>query len=364
MRLSHGRKGNAKGQRPLPLEVPQGADRFEEFLRDVLEGFRRFSLLLCCLKLALFQRLKEERSLKDLQGELGAQAPLLFLVLENMVAFGLLEKTPYGYKLSSWAKPFLDTDSPFCQLRRLGHEVRRSLRWLELERLLKGEPVTLERDGFFAEAIHALAEERLLGDVGELLDVLTGLEDFERVKKALDLGGGHGLFSIALTQAKDDLEAWVFDLPRVLEETRKYVELYGAERVHFHPGDFFHEELPSGFDLVLSAYNPAGKRAEIVPKLWRALKTGGLYVNIQFFSQPEDYNTEDLDWNLWDFGMPKGLKAYTFKGDLGLEAYVKLLEATGFRVERVLDAKRGSKILIAKKVLGAEFEQNPGPLAA
>lgn len=352
MKVQVAREEGERQEEQIRLDVPDGAGRFEGILQEVLSGFRRFGLLSACLRLDLFGRLRREKSLEELQEELGARADLLFLLLENLAGMGVVEKTQRGYRLSPWVQAFLDRDSPFCQLRRLGHELRRALRWLELDRLIKGE-VIHDRERFFSEAVHALAEERLLGDIGEVLDVLCGLEEFRGVKKVLDLGGGHGLFAIAFTKAKGDLEAWVFDLPRVLEEAGEYIRRYGARRVHLLPGDFFRDDLGTGYDLVFSAYNPGGKRAELIPKIWRALKVGGLYVNLQFFPKPGDYDEEDLDWNLWSFGMPKGLKAYSFKGDLGLDAYIRLLEGSGFFILKILEMRRGSMMILAKKGRGA-----------
>jgi len=332
------------------LEKPAGAEWFEGVLKRTLEGFKDLCLIKAALEMGVFKRLEEPVSLRTLKGEFGLDQRLLYIFLENLVRLGFLKKQGEEYSLSPWGWAFLAPQSPYCQIRRLRHEIDRALRWLDIPRLLEGVASLCERAPFFGEIIHVLAEQRLLGELQETLKILHDLEGFRQAKRCLDLGGGHGLFAIAFTMVKEDLEAYVLDLPQVLQQTKAYVDKYGANRVHLLPGDFFREELGSDYDLVFSAYNPAGKRAEVIPKISRCLKQGGTYINQQFFPEGDGcFNTEDLDWNFWSFGMKKGLKAFTFEGDLDLKGYLRALEGEGFKVEKVFEMKRGDKMIVARK---------------
>jgi len=309
------------------LERPAGAEGFERVLKGSLEGFKDLCLIKAALEMGVFQRLEKPAALDHFEAELGLDRRLLYLF-----------------------RAFLAPQSPYCQLRRLRHEIDRALRWLDLPRLLGGGASRYERVPFFGEIIHVLAEQRLLGELQETLEILCGLEGFRQAKRCLDLGGGHGLFAIAYTMVKEDLEAHVLDLPQVLQQAKAYIDRYGAKRVRLLPGDFFRDELGTDYDLVFSAYNPAGKRAEVIPKISRCLKKGGTYVNQQFFPEGDGFfTTEDLDWNLWSFGMKKGFKAYTFEGDLDLSKYLDALRKEGFKVERVIDMKRGDKMIVSQK---------------
>ena len=332
------------------LERPAGAEGFERVLKGSLEGFKDLCLIKAALEMGVFQRLEKPAALDHFEAELGLDRRLLYLFLENLVRLGLLQKQGEGYALSPSGRAFLAPQSPYCQLRRLRHEIDRALRWLDLPRLLGGGASRYERVPFFGEIIHVLAEQRLLGELQETLEILCGLEGFRQAKRCLDLGGGHGLFAIAYTMVKEDLEVHVLDLPQVLQQAKAYIDRYGAKRVRLLPGDFFRDELGTDYDLVFSAYNPAGKRAEVIPKISRCLKKGGTYVNQQFFPEGDGFfTTEDLDWNLWSFGMKKGFKAYTFEGDLDLSKYLDALRKEGFKVERVIDMKRGDKMIVSQK---------------
>jgi demethylspheroidene O-methyltransferase len=68
---------------------------------------------------------------------------------------------------------------------------------------------------------------------------------FDRHRRLLDVGGGHGAFVSAIAAACPSLELGVFDLPPVLAGARGL-----PSRVALHPGDFFASPLPEGYDCV------------------------------------------------------------------------------------------------------------------
>ncbi|MEQ7874365.1 methyltransferase [Sphingomonas sp. ASV193] len=66
---------------------------------------------------------------------------------------------------------------------------------------------------------------------------------FDRHDALLDVGGGHGVFLGAVGNAFPSLRRGLFDLPAVIAGA-------GDARVATHPGDFFADPLPRGYDLV------------------------------------------------------------------------------------------------------------------
>ncbi len=74
---------------------------------------------------------------------------------------------------------------------------------------------------------------------------------FNNVKRLLDVGGGHGAFLRAIGTAHPHLELGLFDLPEVVETGRTVLgEAVGANRVTAHPGNFFSDSIPQGYDMV------------------------------------------------------------------------------------------------------------------
>lgn len=68
---------------------------------------------------------------------------------------------------------------------------------------------------------------------------------FDRHRKLLDVGGGHGAFVNAIAPTCPSLGLGIFDLPPVLAGITGI-----PDRVALHPGDFFADPLPTGYDCV------------------------------------------------------------------------------------------------------------------
>ncbi|MBI1830779.1 MAG: methyltransferase [Planctomycetes bacterium] len=68
----------------------------------------------------------------------------------------------------------------------------------------------------------------------------------------VDVGGGTGLYSIALLQRNPRLQAVVVDRPEVLKVAREMAARYGVgDRLRTQAGDMFRDPLPAGADVVL-----------------------------------------------------------------------------------------------------------------
>ncbi len=68
----------------------------------------------------------------------------------------------------------------------------------------------------------------------------------------VDIGGGTGIYSIALLQRNPALRAVVLDRPEVLKVAAEMAQAYGvADRLECRPGDMFGDALPAGADAVL-----------------------------------------------------------------------------------------------------------------
>lgn len=101
-----------------------------------------------------------------------------------------------------------------------------------------------EQAKIFTKAMHSNA-------MGPAM-VLSKKFDFSKYKKLLDLGGGSGAFSIVLSRQYSNLTATVFDLPKVCSVAKGFIKVADMEsRVGILDGDFFKDELPEGYDIIL-----------------------------------------------------------------------------------------------------------------
>ena len=75
--------------------------------------------------------------------------------------------------------------------------------------------------------------------------------DFGRVRKIVDVGGGHGALLEVILKGNSDLHGMLLDRPYAIEGARKLLRQAGvANRCDFMPGDFF-EAIPPGADLYI-----------------------------------------------------------------------------------------------------------------
>ncbi len=75
--------------------------------------------------------------------------------------------------------------------------------------------------------------------------------DFSAHKRMLDIGGGSGAFTLAISGVARKLQFGIFDLPDVISEARKRLatDQVGLH-IEFHPGSFKENAIPAGYDLI------------------------------------------------------------------------------------------------------------------
>lgn len=131
-------------------------------------------------------------------------------------------------------------------------------------------------------------------------------------RQILDLGGGSGCYCIVAAQRHPALRAIVFDLPPVVEVTREFIASHGlGDRVSAQAGDFTHDPLPGGSDVVIMASNLPQYSREIIQRIvaraFAALEPGGEMHLIGEMLDPE--RTGPRDPALW--GLAEALWAST-----------------------------------------------------
>ncbi|AKB51428.1 hypothetical protein MSBRW_2175 [Methanosarcina barkeri str. Wiesmoor] len=367
-------------------------DCFFKFIDSSIQGLKEYKLIVSALELGVFEALKSPLSAEELAEKLGCDPLLMPYFCEALHSLGFLDRFEEGidkeeekaqivkidaitsqdkgksetesenhdngtkdgdavYLVSELSATYLLKSSPFSQQHYLAERLRNVERWARLPQIIKQGPDVVEKGPFFGEVVHCMAENARCGLLQETVQVVMQNVDFTNVKKLLDIGGGHGLYAIAFSKLNEDLQAFVFDLQPVTGETRYFIEKYGASRVDTIPGDFFKDELGSGYDLIFSSFNPGGKVPSLIPKLAEALNPGGVFVTRQMPDEKmKSSPLISLDWNLWTFeGVKKGGSGYSFENSVPFNEYIKLLGNYGLEVFRALDMTDGSRIVFARK---------------
>jgi len=369
------------------LEKPDvDPDRFFKLVDSSVQGLRECRLIAAAVELGVFEALKVPLSAGVLAEKLGCDPVLMPHFCESLHSLGLLDRFEEGaheeekaqmqekgeseagpeglnpdsgaknaeavYLVSELSATYLLESSPFSQQHYLAERLRNAELWARLPELMKTGPEIVEKGHFFGEIVHCMAENAKCGLLQDTVRVVLENVDFTNVKKLLDLGGGHGLYAIVFSKLNEGLQAFVFDLPPVTQKTKYFIEKYGASSVDIIPGDFFTDEIGSGYDVIFSSFNPGGKVPSLIPKISEALNPGGVFVTRQVPDEKMKSNPLlSLDWNLWTFeDVKKGGSGYSFENSVPFSEYIEMLGSYGLEVFRALDMKDGSRIVFAWKV--------------
>ncbi len=131
---------------------------------------------------------------------------------------------------------------------------------IALLRADRAKPTTLSRFWTYAGALQGATERG--ADTAEYSELMAASQHFVAdevlasvgfgdVRRLLDVGGGHGAFLRAIGTAHPHLALGLFDLPEVAETGARVLgESLGYSRVTAHPGNFFSDSIPEGYDMV------------------------------------------------------------------------------------------------------------------
>jgi 3-hydroxy-5-methyl-1-naphthoate 3-O-methyltransferase len=216
--------------------------QLQDFMR-LAGGFRASRVILTANNFAVFEHLKTPKTSAEIAKKLGTDARATEILLDAVTALGLLAKRGSAYRNAAPAKKFLLKESPWYQGDMLRHFDALWKSWSGLDEVLKtGTPNHAGGRDYevFIRAMHNNAVFRAKSVVSCI--------DLRGVKKALDLGGGPGTYSMEL--ARRGISVTLFDLPDTLVVSKKIIRESNGRNIDFISGDFHFDDIGAGYDLV------------------------------------------------------------------------------------------------------------------
>ena len=249
------------------------------FMLDYL-GAQAFRAGTVAFKLGIFTALSEgPRTASALARQIGADERGVTLLLDTLEALGYVKKDgSAAYRLTPTFARWLPTFSP--------HSVRFFERvvfdwWEHLdESIRRGGSAMPAMDADDVRDLQAgmIALARMCGD-----EIAARVRLPAGARRLVDLGGGHGLYSIKFCRRYSELSATIVDSRGAFETTHDILASESMSgRVSLREGDFLTDDIGTGFDVALLFnvvhYHLPDRNVELLAKVVSTLNPGGLLV--------------------------------------------------------------------------------------
>lgn len=270
-------------------------------MSDFAGSLWKGAAIIAATKLGLFKVLADgPRSTSEIAQATGANETGVSRLVEALASFGYLlrvnERFANGPTPQTWLTPQSRVDFTagvlwqaelWHRLEGLGQAVQQGGPQRSIWRQMDDRP---EIGQLYSQYMNALAQLT----AGPLLQSVP-LPDGTR--RLLDLGGSHGLRSIAYCERYLQLQAVVYDLPSALTDTQQTIAAREmGSRVSVQQGNCLTEDIGWGYDVILCIgllHNfTEDENKNLARKLARALNPGGMIVIHEFLRNepPDEFN--------------------------------------------------------------------------
>ena len=288
----------------------------------------------------LFSRADSAVSLDKLVEDTGVDSRFLELLLSVLDGAGFMETGASGsitsYVNTAVSRTYLSRNSPYF----IGDDIFSDADIYDIltTYIVDGQPDdSIERSFWTQEFVRSIGSKSLLGPLQSTMESV----DLSGRRRLLDVGGGHGLYSIFFTRKYPGLEAWVLDLPAVIGAAEEFLSrLDASDRVHVIASALEDLDSLEMYDVVFAS-NYAGSREmlfDLVSRSRRLLVDSGWLIMRSYASDVKDDAASAL----------VALDRYARRGHPGMASgdYIFAMEAYGFT--GIEELYRGDGVFIVK----------------
>ncbi|MDI6797839.1 MAG: methyltransferase [Desulfatibacillaceae bacterium] len=323
---------------------------FSNQVLSTASAFQASRALLTAVELDIFTQINSQKlPSKELAEKMNCHPRALDRLLNALCSLGFLGKEDGLFFNTDEGRSLLCADSK-DYMAGLMHMAHLWDSWGDLTAVVKNGP-SPEQDlsqmdekwfAAFISAMHWRAKSHAPHLAGLLKGFLNG--------RILDVGGGSGIYTAAMLKESKEASAVIFDLPPVVEMTRKYLADAGLNnRAQVVAGNYLSDLLPAGFDLVfLSAIihiNGPEENQDLVARCAQALNPGGRLAVVDFIMEPN--RTAPRFGALFALNMLTG----TPFGDTYTMDEIRLwMEKAGLEFEGLVESGGNTGMVMGKKV--------------
>jgi len=248
-------------------------------------------VIVTAIRLNVFSIVSDQAlTAKEIASKCHAVNDRLKPLLDACSSLGILEFENNKYKNSHFSSVYLVKGNKLYIgdfLKILNYE---SLQWFQLpDAILGKDKDDIEIPCLKTDHKTFISAMNCIGHLGEA-EALKDFVNLSGFKQMTDVGGGSGLYSLALCQKYPDLHATILDVKETLAVTEELIaNRQEGERIILREGDFLKDSLGEDLDVVLLSDVMYGESdAKIILKnVWQSLQQSGLLIIRGYYSDPE-----------------------------------------------------------------------------
>ena len=281
------------------MSSPEQMQQDAKTVLQYMSGFIASKALFSAVSIDLFAHLGNNAlTVAELAELTDTQERSLEVLLNALTALDLLHQSDDTYRNSSATRMLLSGATPAdmrATVTLFNKMLFNNLAHFD-EFLVTGEsPVgNIFTDSMPAEQQAVMSQGFAQLSAGTAL-ALAQTYDFSQHKKLLDVGGGTGSFLKPILQKTPDLHVAIFDKPQVIDIAKNEWARSDAD-IAFYSGMLFSDDLPDGYDVILSAnlaHNLSPEQNKMLLTQFRnGVEKGATLLYISTWTNPE--HTEPL----------------------------------------------------------------------
>ena len=321
-----------------------------EFL-EMVNAFRISRIILTAYELDIFTLLKDgPLNSQVVARAIGADERATDRLMNSLVPIGLLKKSGSFFSNTDFSTRFMIQGQPGF-MGGLTHITHLWRTWSTLTDAVKaGKSVAMQqpiegREDSWIESFITAMHSRAIQQSKEIAAVL----DLSQARTTLDIGGGSGAFTFEFIRENPNIQGTIFDLPNVIEITKRYIAQEGFEKsVKTLSGDYLKDKFGYDYDLVFVSavihINSPEENRLLINKCAEALNPGGQLVILDHIMSED--RTDPAVGAIFAINMLVG----TEKGDTYTEKEIKSwMQEVRLKYIRRKDTPQGSSMMIGVK---------------
>ena len=277
------------------LAAREKAGTLPDRLNEMIRAYMPSRCILTALELDIFTAVGDGANAEQIGARIQANARAAGVLLNALVALGLLSKCGDQYRNTPESARFFVQGSKDNHRNGLLHTANIWHRWSTLtDAVRRGSRMPSDREDFTEWTGNFIAGmQRNAKDRAPLVVKALGTAGVHRI---LDLGGGSGAYSIAFAKACPDVQCEILDVPEVVPLTAEYVSRAGVStQVSLRAGDMLHDDFGSDYDIIMlnaiCHMFSQEQNLDIFRRAHQALAPNGRLVVQDFILNPDNRNT-------------------------------------------------------------------------